>query len=184
MSPCPCHIQCRMGASAHPCPGCFPCSSPVSCSVTAHLLHFYLQLLLLAALLSRSPRFASCLHNQVLHAANLLPASARACQGLPCCPPGTTLDIIGVAPVFTDPLKVLMAYVSRDKLAHDIQFRGAISDFHPIKNAVLGADYDPLMLRSNPDDVYGDGNNFEVCTAARQSASLLSWQRHRLFSPG
>ncbi len=69
-----------------------------------------------------------------------------------------------------------MACVSRDKLAHDIQFRGAISDFHPIKNAVMGADYDPLMLRSNPDDVYGDGNNFEVCTAAKQSASLLSWQ--------
>ena len=68
-----------------------------------------------------------------------------------------------------------MAYVSRDKLAHDIQFRGAISDFHPIKNAVLGADYDPLMLRSNPDDVYGDGNNFEVCTAAKQSVSLSQY---------
>ena len=72
-----------------------------------------------------------------------------------------------------------MAYVSRNKLAHDIQFRGAISDFHPIRNAVLGADYDPLMLRSNPDDVYGDGNNFEVCTAVNQSDPLQSRQLHR-----
>eukprot|EP00891_Asterochloris_glomerata_P001605 jgi/Astpho2/1605/e_gw1.00028.2.1_t len=85
----------------------------------------------------------------------------------------TTLDIIGVAPVFTDPLKVLMAYVSRDKLAHDIQFRGAISDFHPIKNAVLGADYDPLMLRTNPDDIYGDGNNFELAT---QRKAAETWE--------
>lgn len=44
----------------------------------------------------------------------------------------------------------------------DMQFRGAISDFHPIKEHIVNADYDPLLLRSNNDDLYGDGNNFEV----------------------
>lgn len=43
-----------------------------------------------------------------------------------------------------------------------VQFQGAISDFHPIKAAVQAADYDPLLIRLNEDDLYGDGNNFEV----------------------
>lgn len=57
---------------------------------------------------------------------------------------------------------VAMTYVSKEKLVKDMQFRGAISDFHPIKEHILKADYDPLLLRSNEDDLYGDGNNFEV----------------------
>ena len=44
----------------------------------------------------------------------------------------------------------------------DMQFRGAISDFHPIKEHIMKSDYDPLLLRTNEDDLYGDGNNFEV----------------------
>ena len=56
-----------------------------------------------------------------------------------------------------------MTYVSKEKLMKDMQFRGAISDFHPIKEHIVKADYDPLLLRSNVDDLYGDGNNFEVC---------------------
>lgn len=55
-----------------------------------------------------------------------------------------------------------MTYVSKEKLLKDMQFRGAISDFHPIKEHIVNADYDPLLLRSNNDDLYGDGNNFEV----------------------
>ena len=55
-----------------------------------------------------------------------------------------------------------MTYVSKEKLTKDMQFRGAISDFHPIKEHILNSDYDPLLLRANPDDLYGDGNNFEV----------------------
>jgi hypothetical protein len=27
---------------------------------------------------------------------------------------------------------------------------------------VQAADYDPLLIRLNEDDIYGDGNNFEV----------------------
>lgn len=43
-----------------------------------------------------------------------------------------------------------------------LQFQGAISDFHPIKEAIKAADYDPLLIRLNKDDAYEDGHNFEV----------------------
>lgn len=56
----------------------------------------------------------------------------------------------------------LFGTVPRDKILSDIQLQGAISDFHPIKEAVKGADYDPLLVRPNEDDIYGDGNNYEV----------------------
>ncbi|KAL3133575.1 hypothetical protein ABBQ38_007422 [Trebouxia sp. C0009 RCD-2024] len=58
-----------------------------------------------------------------------------------------------------------MTYVSKEKLLKDMQFRGAISDFHPIKEHIVNADYDPLLLRSNNDDLYGDGNNYELATS-------------------
>jgi hypothetical protein len=45
----------------------------------------------------------------------------------------------------------------------DIKFRGAISDFHVIKSKIEKSNYDPLIVRYNHDDKYGDGNNFEVC---------------------
>jgi hypothetical protein len=48
---------------------------------------------------------------------------------------------------------------------HIPQFQGAISDFHPIKESIKAADYDPLLIRANEDDAYGDGNNFEVAVA-------------------
>ncbi len=56
----------------------------------------------------------------------------------------------------------IMDYVSKEKILGDIQFRGAISDFYVAKTQVLEADYDPLLIRINEDDIYGDGNNFEV----------------------
>jgi hypothetical protein len=63
----------------------------------------------------------------------------------------------------------LMAAVPREKLLADIQFQGAISDFHCIKDALKAADYDEVLLRVNDDDVFGDGNNFEV--AVTQAAA-------------
>lgn len=62
-------------------------------------------------------------------------------------------------------IAVRMTYVSKEKLVKDMQFRGAISDFHPIKEHIMKSDYDPLLLRTNEDDLYGDGNNFEVSFA-------------------
>lgn len=40
--------------------------------------------------------------------------------------------------------------------------QGAISDFHPIKDAIKSSDLEALLVRANEEDIYGDGNNFEV----------------------
>jgi hypothetical protein len=55
-----------------------------------------------------------------------------------------------------------MATVPREKLLADVQFQGAISDFHCVKDALKTADYDEVLLRVNDADMFGDGNNFEV----------------------
>eukprot|EP00959_Pyramimonas_sp_CCMP1952_P332853 6970150-Pyramimonas_sp.AAC.1 len=57
---------------------------------------------------------------------------------------------------------LLMKFVETATLLHDIQFRGAISDFHPIKAKISKCDYDPILVRYNEDDIYGDQNNFEL----------------------
>ena len=81
-----------------------------------------------------------------------------------CVFPGTPLGLVGVEEAIAAQTGVAfpMTYVSKEKLIKDMQFRGAISDFHPIKEHIVNADYDQLLLRSNNDDLYGDGNNFEV----------------------
>ncbi|KAL0054665.1 hypothetical protein WJX82_000717 [Trebouxia sp. C0006] len=80
---------------------------------------------------------------------------------------GTTLGLVGVEEALAaqSGAAIPMTYISKEKLTKDMQFRGAISDFHPIKEHILNADYDPLLLRSNVDDLYGDGNNFELATS-------------------
>ena len=42
--------------------------------------------------------------------------------------------------------------------------RGAISDFHPVKAKIVESPCDPICLRINEDDIFGDGNNFMVRT--------------------
>lgn len=85
---------------------------------------------------------------------------------------GTTLGLVGVEEALAaqSGAAIPMTYISKEKLTKDMQFRGAISDFHPIKEHILNADYDPLLLRSNVDDLYGDGNNFEVFVTCIRSA--------------
>jgi WD40 repeat protein len=58
--------------------------------------------------------------------------------------------------------EVLLKRVSKETLLGDIQYRGAISDFTIVKKQISKADYDELLIRYNEDDVYGDGNNFEL----------------------
>ncbi|GBF96614.1 hypothetical protein Rsub_09360 [Raphidocelis subcapitata] len=61
----------------------------------------------------------------------------------------------------------------REKILADIQLAGAISDFHPIRDAVKAADYEPLVARRVEDDAYGDGSNWEIaCTRAAADAWL------------
>lgn len=89
---------------------------------------------------------------------------------------GTTVDLLGLAPAkpadgAAAPPVVLIT-VSKEKLLGDIQFRGAISDFHAIKSKIQGADYDTLVLRYLEDDIYGEGCNYEVCLPSFLSLSI------------
>ena len=62
---------------------------------------------------------------------------------------------------------LLLKKVSKETLLGDVQYRGAISDFTVVKKQITKADYSELWIRYNEDDVYGDGNNFELaCTKA------------------
>uniref|UniRef100_A0A7S0R4E4 WD repeat-containing protein 63 n=1 Tax=Pyramimonas obovata TaxID=1411642 RepID=A0A7S0R4E4_9CHLO len=72
---------------------------------------------------------------------------------------GTTLKLVGIEDMGKN---LLMKHVETATLLHDIQFRGAISDFHPIKTKIQKCDYDPILVRYNEDDIYGDQNNFEI----------------------
>jgi hypothetical protein len=82
---------------------------------------------------------------------------------------GGTLDALGLQPlqVVSHDQRVPLAVLTRD-----IQFRGAISDFHAHRALIKAADCDPLVLRSNPDDTYGDGNNFEARPRSHTDQSL------------
>jgi len=76
---------------------------------------------------------------------------------------GTTLEIVGLGNLGSDKEGGQMSgYVSKEALLKDIQFRGAISDFHAYKAKIQDADYDPLCLVINEDDIFGDGNNFQI----------------------
>ncbi|GLC44506.1 hypothetical protein PLESTB_000065900 [Pleodorina starrii] len=72
---------------------------------------------------------------------------------------GTTIELVGLTGLGPGHVQ---GELTREVLLGDIQFRGAISDFHALKAKIQAADYDPLLIRFNEDDVYGDGNNFEV----------------------
>lgn len=83
---------------------------------------------------------------------------------------GSTLEIVGCSHLGADKQPpVLTCAVSKETILGDIQFRGAISDFHAFKAAIVDADCDPLLLRVNEADLYGDGNNFEL--AVKQQAA-------------
>jgi WD40 repeat protein len=57
---------------------------------------------------------------------------------------------------------LVLKTVTKSTLLGDIQYRGAISDFTVVKKAIEDADYDDILVRYNEDDIYGDGNNFEL----------------------
>lgn len=85
----------------------------------------------------------------------------------------TTLQLIGCAAL--DAVTGSdVAEVTQEKLLADIQFRGVISDFHACRPAIAAADCEPLLLRANPGDVYGDGNNFDLVTTAAAKARLTA----------
>jgi len=83
---------------------------------------------------------------------------------------GTTLKMVGMDDMGENNL---YKKIDSETLLHDIQFRGAISDFHSIKAKISKCDYDPITVRYNHDDKYGDGNNFELCLL---KATADAWQ--------
>lgn len=80
-----------------------------------------------------------------------------------CFPSDTSIEIVGLQDIAEDADDAPRTkFVTKEVILHDIQLRGAISDFHPLKAQIIGADYDPILCRYNFDDRYDDGNNFEV----------------------
>jgi hypothetical protein len=78
---------------------------------------------------------------------------------------GGTIDSFGLDVLGANSEHGITARVPKEKILADVQFQGAISDWHPIKPKVQAADYDPILVRLNDDDLYGDGNNYEVSPA-------------------
>jgi hypothetical protein len=64
--------------------------------------------------------------------------------------------------------------IPSDTVGHLALSRGAISDFHAFKAKILEADYDQICFRINEDDIFGDGNNFQVGKATPLQSSLDS----------
>ena len=58
-----------------------------------------------------------------------------------------------------------MLTVEKAVIVEDIRFRGVISDFGPIKKEIESSKLESFILRHNEDDIYGDGNNLEVCVS-------------------
>eukprot|EP00898_Chlorokybus_atmophyticus_P001929 jgi/Chlat1/2737/Chrsp182S02893 len=76
---------------------------------------------------------------------------------------GTTLKILEIDEERLRAGDIASITIEKKVLVDDIQFRGAISDFHTYKGKIQKYSGDKLLLRYNAKDIYGDGNNFEVC---------------------
>jgi hypothetical protein len=68
------------------------------------------------------------------------------------------------------------AVIERRELVELSLCRGAISDFHAFKAKIVEADCDQICFRINEDDIFGDGNNFQVrphaATMLRTAATI------------
>ena len=91
---------------------------------------------------------------------------------------GTTLELLGCGEFTASSTEMPSSCtLAKEALLKDIQFRGAISDFHAYKQAIVDADYDLLVMRQNANDKFGDGNNFELAVTA---AAAQTWQAIQL----
>jgi hypothetical protein len=121
-------------------------------------------IIIIIIIIIHSPAFTASIQHQQCCPSHLTPCS-------PCHPTGNTAAAMGLADLSSrGATPQLMAPVPKEKLLADVQFQGAISDFHPIREFIKAADYDPLLIRVNEDDLYGDGNNYEVGAAAAAAA--------------
>jgi hypothetical protein len=73
--------------------------------------------------------------------------------------------------------KIVLFEVKKRVILDDVRFRGAISDFHCLKESLIKDekinkavfDEDFFTLRRNEEDKYGDGNNFEIALTKIQA---------------
>jgi len=92
---------------------------------------------------------------------------------------GGTLKIVGLEDMGPE---VLLKRVSKETLLGDIQYRGAISDFTIVKKQISKADYDELLIRYNEEDVYGDGNNFELAVTKAAAEAFETQEAERVVA--
>ena len=92
---------------------------------------------------------------------------------------GGTLKIVGLEDMGPE---VLLKRVSKETLLGDIQYRGAISDFTIVKKQISKADYDELLIRYNEEDVYGDGNNFELAVTKAAAEAFETHEAERVVA--
>ena len=79
----------------------------------------------------------------------------------------TTKKIVGIETI--GPEKPMMR-LEKAVVMEDIRFRGVLSDFEPIKKELNASPLESFILQHNEDDIYGDGNNLEVCVGERAAA--------------
>ena len=87
-------------------------------------------------------------------------------------PPAETMGIVGIQDMGPD---LLLSAVAKEVIQADIKFRGAVSDFHGVAKAIKKADCDPITLRYNAEDIYGDGHNFLIATAKKHVPKWEEW---------
>ena len=64
--------------------------------------------------------------------------------------------------------------LDKQKVLDDIQFRGAISDFANSKKKIEAVEGDELAMLYNPNDKFGDGNNWILVVSAEVQAQLMA----------
>lgn len=91
----------------------------------------------------------------------------------------TTKKIVGIEDLGIDNP---MMEIERSVILEDIRFRGVISDFDPLKKELNASKLEMLIVQHNEDDIYGDGNNLEVCVseeAAKVWGEILELTRQK-----
>lgn len=74
---------------------------------------------------------------------------------------GTTVQMVGLDDMGAEK-GVMQKEIEKETIMKDVQFRGAISDFYVIKQKIQDSEMETLIIRTNEDDLYGDGNNFDL----------------------
>lgn len=87
---------------------------------------------------------------------------------------GSTLESLGLAQLSAaspNGSRSVVLQVQLSALLADIQFQGAISDWHCLREELRACKLEALAVRSVLDDAYGDGSNVEVALSSEAEAA-------------